>query len=273
MKEPNSKLSLQKIAKATLAAGASVALIHAIHAATLDRRVVYTEVPFYSKKVPKEMNGYRIALVTDTHRISEIRLQDVVNVLNTKRLDLLLLGGDYADVQEKVWNSMALLSKVKATDGIFGVAGNHDDDKKLFPMMETHNITPLANNGVYIRDHFYLAGIEDLTRRSPDIAKATSRATADSFVLLLSHNPDVSMLQDTAHVDLMLCGHTHGGHITLFGLWAPALPFATHYGGRFSSGWARSRDGVPVFVSRGVGESLPRMFARPQVVVVTLFCG
>ncbi|MCL2842077.1 MAG: metallophosphoesterase [Oscillospiraceae bacterium] len=272
MKKPKHKSPLRTLAKAGLAVGTSVALVHAVHAATLDRRVVYTEVPFYSNRVPKELDGYTIALVTDTHDISKKRLQGVVDTLNTRQVDLLLLGGDYAESEQKLQNTMALLSQVATTDGTFGVAGNHDAEEALFPIMETHNITPLANSGVSLRDRFYLAGVEDQRRRTSDIQQATAGATADSFVLLLSHQPDVSMRQNTVHIDLMLCGHTHGGHVTLFGLWTPALPFATRYGRRFAAGWATSRDGVPVFVSRGVGESLPRVFARPQVVLIRLCC-
>lgn len=267
--KPQRNSHLKTFAKAGLMAGAVITLAHV---ATLDRRVVYTEVPFVSPRVPRELDGYTIALVTDTHGISQKRLGGVVDTLNAKQVDLLLLGGDYAEAEPKLQATMSLLSQVQATDGIFGVAGNHDTAETLFPIMAANHITPLANSGRYLRDRFYLAGLEDGKRQNPDIKKATAAAAAESFVLLLSHQPDVCMRQDTAHVDLMLCGHTHGGHVTLFGLWAPALPLATLYGRRFRNGWATSRDKMPVFVSRGVGETLPRIFARPQVVLVRLCC-
>ncbi len=104
---------------------------------------------------------------------------------------------------------------------------------------------------------------------------ATTESKRDDFVLLLAHNPDITMRQDTSNVDLTLSGHTHGGHVTFFGLWAPALTWntvITDYGQRFMSGWAESRDGTPVYVSRGTGtfERTPRVFARPQVILFTL---
>jgi len=268
------KALLFKIFKASLAVGVPIAIAHIMHAATLDRITEYKEVPFRSKKVPPDLHGYKIAFVTDTHNISEARLRKVVDTLNNTQIDLLLLGGDFAETKAKMQKSIALLSQIAATDGIFGVEGNHDNYQQLFAAMRAHGIMPLSNSGVHIRKNFYLAGVEDLRLRKPDVAKAMVGAKADDFVILISHNPDVAMSasQDTTSVDLILSGHTHGGHITFFGLWKPALRFVTNYGNKFAGGWAKSRDGAPVFVSRGVGEhrGLPRIFARPQVVLITL---
>ena len=268
------KTFLYKATKTALAIGIPIALAHIIHAATLDRIIEYKVVPFRSKKVPPELDGYKIAFVTDTHNISEVRLQKVVDTLNAKQIDLLMLGGDFAETKAKMQKSIALLSQIAAIDGIFGVEGNHDNYQELFAAMREHGITPLSNSGTYARKNFYLAGVEDLRLHKPDVAKAIAGAKADDFVILISHNPDVAMSasQDTTGVDLILSGHTHGGHITFFGLWKPALRFVTNYGNRFAGGWAKSRDNTPVFVSRGVGEhrGLPRVFARPQVILITL---
>ena len=79
-------------------------------------------------------------------------------------------------------------------------------------------------------------------------------------------------------VDLALSGHTHGGQAAFLGVWAPALALRksiTDYGQRFMSRWAESRDGVDVYVSNGAGtfSDVPRMFARPQVILLTLRTG
>jgi predicted MPP superfamily phosphohydrolase len=82
------------------------------------------------------------------------------------------------------------------------------------------------------------------------------------------------MIQSTEGIDLILSGHTHRGQITFLG-----YPMYLHrgsitsYGTRFGYGLARSADGVPVFVSSGIGAyySVPRIFARPEVVIFTLF--
>ena len=252
-----------------------IVLIHVVHALTLDRIIQYKEVAFRSERLPAQMEGYRIAFVTDTHRISQRRLQSVVDRLNTLDVDILILGGDFGRDAGEPQRTIEILSHVQTTDGIFGVEGNHDRYWELFAAMRAHGMTPLSNSGVHIRENFYLAGVVDLWRRNAIVAQAIADAEPDDFVLLVTHNPDVTMRQDTSNIDLILGGHTHGGQITFFGLWAPALtrlnPFPiTGYGHRFMSGWAESRDGTPVFVSRGTGEYLPRVFARPQVILITL---
>ena len=254
---------------------AAVILVHIVSALTLDKRIKYKKVPFHSEKIPVEMNGYRIAFITDTHAIPAWELKKVVLETNKWQPDLLILGGDFPS-GDAAGRSMEILSKVEAADGIYGVEGNHDYYINLFAAMERYAIRPLSNSGVRVREHFYLAGVEDLWNRDPDVAKAIEEAQPDDFVLLVSHNPDVTMTQDTSLIDLILSGHTHGGQATFLGLFAPALSLRksiTDYGRRFMSGWAASRDGVPVYASNGTGtfEKIPRVFARPQVIFLTLW--
>jgi len=247
-----------------------IGVIHIIHALTLDRIIQYKEIPFYSPRWPRHLDGYRIAFVTDTHSISNARLQAVVDELNIRDIDLLLLGGDFWTHYER---SLAVLANTKTTDGIFGVEGNHDCHVRLFASMERHGMTPLSNNGVRVRGGFFLAGVEDLWNHNSCVATATEGA-GDDFVLLISHNPDVTMRQDTSGVDLTLSGHTHAGQIRFFGLWAPYFTISraiTNYRHRFMSGWAVSRDGTPVYVSNGTGTYVPRVFARPQVIIFSMY--
>lgn len=255
-----------------------IVLVHIISAVTLDQSIEYKKIAFSSAKIPMEMNGYRIAFITDTHAMTVQDLEEVTRELNIWQPDLLLLGGDFPSSAGAPERSMKVLSQIVTADGIYGVAGNHDNYLTLFAAMEQYSMRPLSNSGARIREHFYLAGVEDLWKRNPNIAAAIENARADDFVLLVTHNPDTTMIQDTTSVDLVLSGHTHGGQITFFGIWAPALTVRrtiTGYGQRFMSGWARSRDGTPVYVSNGTGylPDVPRVFARPQVILMTLAAG
>jgi len=268
-----SKKGTRKVIAIILVVVILIVLIHAVHALTLDRMVVFNEISFSSPHVPIAMDGYRIAFVTDIHAESGRRLRGVVDELNERQIDLLLLGGDFTFGGHDLAPSLALLSQIATVDGSFGVEGNHDHYEMLFSAMAAHGITPLSNSGVYIRDNFYLAGVEDLWNRNPNVAEAIAGAGADSFVLLLSHNPDVSMMQDMTGVDLILSGHTHGGQLNFFGRWSIGLDSGviSDYGERFSGGWSESHDGTPIYVCRGVGEYYPRVFARPEVTLITLF--
>jgi len=266
---------LKKLIGITIIPACIVFLIHLISAATLDRKIDFKEVVFRSDRISSDINGYRIAFISDTHYMPIDTLESVVRELNQRDIDLLVLGGDYRVTTECRDITFEMLSKVVTTDGIYGVEGNHDCHVELFETMERFDIRPLSNSGYRLREGLFLAGVEDMWNRSPDIRMAIECANADDFTLLISHNPDLTMRQNTASVDLVLSGHTHGGHITFFGLWAPYLTMRrsiTDYGQRFRAGWAESRDGVPVFVSVGAGgfDLVPRVFARPEVVIFTL---
>jgi predicted MPP superfamily phosphohydrolase len=256
----------------------AVVAIHLASGLTLDRQIQYVETDYSSARVSEALDGYTIAFITDTHALPAEELKEVVTRLNEYAPDLLLLGGDFPEQADAVERSMDILSGVQTTDGSYGVEGNHDDYRELFAAMERHGITPLSNSGAAVREGLYLAGVEDIRNRTPDIAKATENAKSDDFVVLGAHNPDITMMQDTGNVDLVFSGHTHGGNITFFGVLAPILAWSdavTGYGQRFMSGWATTRGGADIFVSHGTGylAHVPRIFARPQVILVRLVAG
>lgn len=253
---------------------ALIPMIHITHALTLDRIVRYVEVEFRSANWPAELDGYRIAFMTDFHIITDESIGKVVAGLNERDVDLVLLGGDFSMGSTHYQGTIREIAQILTTDGIFGVEGNHDDYRRLFHAKEQYGIVPLDNSGAHIRQGFYLAGVRDMWNRSASIKDAIEGAYDSDFVLLLSHNPDLSMRQSTEGIDLILSGHTHGGQITFFGFPMYLLRGnITHYGTRFAYGFSSSADGVPVFVSRGIGVyyDIPRIFARPEVVIFSIF--
>ena len=221
-----------------------------------------------------ELDGYRIAFMTDFHVIADESIGRVVTELNERNINLVLLGGDFSMGNAHYQGTIRELAQIATTDGIFGVEGNHDDFRRLFDAKERYGIIPLSNSGARIQEGFYLAGIHDMWNRNPNIHEAIEGTYANDFVLLISHNPDISIRQSTAGVDLILSGHTHGGQITFFGFPMYLLRGSiTHYGTRFGHGFASSVDEVPVFVSRGIGVyyDIPRVFASPEVVIFSMF--
>jgi predicted MPP superfamily phosphohydrolase len=248
--------------------------IHIIHGLTMDRIIRYVDIEFHSENWPARLNGYRIAFITDMHTITDEAMREVAKELNNRNLDLLLLGGDFSMEHDHYRGTIREIVQIAPVDGIFGVDGNHDDYIRLFAAKEYYGITPLDNSGLQIRDGFYLSGTSDLWNRSPNISEAVSGALDDDFVMLVSHNPDVAIAQSTIGIDLILSGHTHAGHITFFGLpIVLLLGYITDYGIHFAHGFAYSADGVPVFTSSGLGfyYGIPRIFARPEVVIFTMY--
>lgn len=248
-------------------------LVPIINVFTMGHHMQYKETLWRSPKVTPKLDGFTIALVTDSHDISAKALNRMVARINARKADVLLLGGDFS--MDDPETTLEILGRAQTTYGVYGVEGNHDEHTRLFTAMQANNITPLSNSGVSLTPGLHLAGVEDLWNRNPNVALALANAATGDVTVLLCHNPDVAMLQDTSQVDIMLCGHNHGGQATLFGLWAPALwPFSgiTRYGHKFKSGWVKAPYSTDVFVSNGTGSSKykPRIFARPQIIFLTL---
>jgi len=249
-----------------------IPMIHIVHSLTLDRIIRYAKIEFRSESWPAELDGYRIAFMTDMHTITDESMRKVAEELNKRNIDLLLLGGDFD--MRNYQNTLREIAEINTTNGIFGVEGNHDDYVRLFAAKERHGIMPLDNNGTHIHSGFYLAGVRDNWNRISDIEESVAGANENDFILLVAHNPDISMMQPTAGIDLIIAGHMHGGHITFFCYPSYLLRGSiTDYGTRFGRGFSSSADGVPVFTSSGIGPyfTAPRIFARPEVVIFTMY--
>ena len=252
---------------------AIIPIAHIIHGLTLGRMIRFVEVPFYSANWPSELDGYRIAFMADIHMLPHEDLRGAIEELNKRNIDLLLLGGDFSTRDDHYLGSLFEIANLATTDGIFGVEGNHDNYNRLFSAMESFGMFPLDNSGMYVREGFFVAGVSDKWNRHPSISTATRGAGEGSFVLLISHNPDIAESGRTADIDLILAGHTHGGQIAFFG-----YPFyllrgsITNYGTRFAYGFMQTNDGATMFVTSGVGVyyHVPRMFTRPEVVIFTM---
>lgn len=256
---------------AALCVLAVIALIHVAELLINGHSVEYVEYIYASASVPGELDGYRFAFVSDLHSISEAELQAVARRIKDNGPRALFLGGDYAS-GGGVRMNMRVLASIEPPDGIFGVEGNHDAWPETVRAMKDYGAVPLSNAGQTVVPGLYVAGVRDLWIGAPDAARAAANRQDGDFVVLLSHNPDVAMEDDLAGVGLTLSGHTHGGQISLFGLWPPAIYSVTKYGTLFTCGYVKTPNGDDVIVSRGTGNLslVPRVFARPQVYFITL---
>jgi predicted MPP superfamily phosphohydrolase len=229
--------------------------------------------------VPASFRGFRIAFLTDIHLgpyFSLSRLNEVVAQVNGLIPDLVLLGGDYVRLgSQYIAPCFAALGKLKAPCGVYGVLGNHDhwEDADLsWKEMKRNGIVPLDNAGFWIQrgeKKIKIGGVGDLWTDRQDLSPTIGDARVDDFVILVSHNPDFMERLTTDKIDLVLCGHTHGGQVTFFGLYAPFLPVTT--GQKYRTGVVDTPS-AKVVISNGIGTVTPpvRFFAPPQIVVITL---
>lgn len=229
--------------------------------------------------VPPAFSGVRIAFLSDIHHgpfFSIERVGRVVDLVNRLQPDVILLGGDYVHRDARfIAPVFAELARLRAPLGMFAVAGNHDHWEGIDLTrreMAKAGIVNLDNRAVWVTiggDRIRIGGVGDLWEDRQDLAPTLDGVHESDFEILLSHNPDFAERLPTRDIDLMLSGHTHGGQVTLFGLWAAAVPSA--YGQRYRSGFVRTGHTL-VYVTTGVGAITPpvRFCAWPEVVLMTL---
>jgi len=240
----------------------------------IETKVVVVE----SNQIPADFDGKKIVFLSDTHMGSwpffdQKRTDDLVNQVNALHPDMILLGGDYvSDDSSYIGPCFASLSKLKAPLGVYGVLGNNDPRKESLEAMKNANITYIGNNGTWIENQgekIRIGGVGDMITDTQNQDAAIGNANKNDFVMLVSHSPDFFPLLDKSNVDVMLSGHTHGGQMTFFGIWAPIIH--SKYGNKYRTGVIKSNNSTLV-VSNGIGTIIVpmRFFARPQIIVLEL---
>ena len=187
---------------------------------------------------------------------------------------MLLLGGDYVtsvDFLDELFDS---LSSVQPLDGIFAVLGNHERRTKelVARTMSDYCIELLADTVVAIERGsavIYLAGVYDSFAYDSLVVQPAETVSDEEFVMLLCHTPDYAEFSSTT-ADIVFSGHTHGGQVSLFGLYTPVKN--TQYGSRFLRGRNVTTSGATVITTTGVGTSRRKVrFCVPsEIVFVTL---
>lgn len=232
-----------------------------------------------SPEIPASFHNMKIVFLSDLHHgafLSINRLKRVVEKVNRLAPDLVLLGGDYLYGSAKHLNPcFRELAKLKATFGVYGVLGNHEHRKGpdlARQCMAEAGIHLLDNRAYWLEkegEKIKVGGVGDYYHDTPDLTPTVQDVTAADFVILVTHNPDYVEEMETDKIDLVFAGHTHGGQVTLFGLWAPLTH--SRYGQKYRTGLV-SRGKMSVIVSNGVGTIIPpvRFFARPQIIMVEL---
>ena len=249
-----------------------VVLIHLGSFLIYDRKVEYVKIAFDKHDLSPELNGYKMVFISDVHKYNLKKLDKIVDDINQVGVDLVLIGGDFPH-REKAIPPIKVLAQINSTDGCYAVGGNHDNLQIFGRILKENKMTFLRNQGVRIRNGLFIAGVEDRWKGQPNIKAAIKGIKHHDCVILLTHNPDIVMEQSTEGIDMVLAGHTHGGELTLFGKFVPALTLTKHvteYKKRFQGGLTYSKDNVPVYICQGLGSHFIRLFARPQILFIKL---
>jgi hypothetical protein len=229
--------------------------------------------------LPPEMDGKVIVALSDLHAgsvIGEKWLADRVAQVQAEKPDLIVLLGDIFEAHgAPLEGLLIIMHRLSAPLGVWAVFGNHESYghiSKRDSMIEADGFKVLVDSWVELNPGLVLAGVDDMTvrkwsGREGDFVKATLAGRPPGTTILLSHSPlDIDKAAQ-AGVDLMLCGHTHGGQVWPFGYLVKRMyPL---FEGLYKIGK------MTLIVSRGTGTWGPRMrLWRPgEILKVTLCCG
>ncbi len=256
------------------------------HGEHIAPRALHLErVPVPLARVTPDLAGLRIGLITDIHHEPHrpvALLARAVALLNAATPDVILLGGDYVNSTARDFDRpLALIARLRAPLGVYGVLGNHDywaGGDYLAARLAGVGVTILRNEARRLRAPgggvWWLVGADSTVRGHDDLDAAFAPVPPGEFRLLLAHEPEVAdgVARRGLVADLQLSGHSHGGQVVLPFVGAPLLP---RLGRRYIRGW---HPDPPIYTSRGLGTVPPylRFNSAPEVSVLTLtrpICG
>jgi predicted MPP superfamily phosphohydrolase len=238
-------------------------------------RVVREHIAIERARWPKGARPLRVGFVSDLHAGPTTHpelIREAITKVRALDADVVLLGGDYVYLDAKHIDGAAReLETISAPLGRFAVMGNHDlwaDDRAICVRLERAGFRVLVNETVHLPapfDFVSICGMDDPWTGIRDAKRAFDGAR-DVRVALV-HSPHALDIANGERFDVMVCGHTHGGHLALPG----GVPIVS-VGGRYQHGRYDLGDGRTLVVSRGIGATeLPlRTFANPDVVSLTI---
>ena len=189
------------------------------------------ELEVVDVKINNLTQPYSIVQLSDIHiggLIDKEFINSLVKKVNILNPDVIVITGDLVDT--KLAFAKAALDELKNLNSKFGtyfIVGNHEYFHGVKPIIDYVNslgIKTLENENVYIgpKDNgFYLCGVYDRFGNrygayKPDINKALENTNTHPTVLLAHQPKFIEEIENTVGIDLILCGHTHGGQIFPF---------------------------------------------------------
>ena len=232
--------------------------------------------------LPSRWIGRRLVHLSDLHigtLVPDDYLRSVFDRVRQVDPDVVLCTGDWTSHHDDIFSQCEAMFEHLPSGriGTFGVLGNHDYASRwrngrhadqLAGLVENAGVTILRNESVTV-DGLTIVGMDDLwSRRFDPHASLRSVRPTDPAITMV-HNPDCVNFDGWDNQrGWILAGHTHGGQCKPPLLPPPRLPIRDR---RFANGAFDLGGGRHLYVSRGVGHTLPVRFnVRPEVTVFNL---
>ena len=247
----------------------------------------FFDVPI--KNLPPELDGFRLAQISDIHLgayFSLERLENLLQRIADAKPDMLAITGDIFD--DNAMNPAAIKIVDAFTDkfkfGIYYIHGNHEHFRgirAIEQMLAQTKIHVLINRAENVTSKLYVLGVDYPSRapvtsaaddereklfaaaRKNFVDQASENVPDDAIKILLAHHPE--FIDDGAERNfaLTLTGHTHGSQFGIFGV--PLFPVF-----KYTRGVVKIGDSFG-YVHVGNGSWFPfRLGCPPEIAYFTL---
>ncbi|MCS7185525.1 MAG: metallophosphoesterase [Armatimonadota bacterium] len=224
----------------------------------------------------KPSENLRIAHLSDLHmtRLGSRELK-VLEMVKGFRPDIIALTGDLIPLGKGLKAAEVFLKSLSEIAPVFAVEGNSEvvnGVSQFFArLLKDLGGCWLDNDAVQFREGVWIAGTADPHWHRDNIVKALSNVPEKVFCILLSHSPDVACYPEAKKVDLILCGHTHGGQVRL-PLIGPLYTRTRYIPRAWAWGKHKLAERTTLITTSGVGTTrLPiRFLCPPEVVGLTI---
>lgn len=182
----------------------------------------------YTIQTDKLDEPLRIVAIADSHL--SVTLDGEAFASELERIealspDVLFIVGDLVDDdsdKEDMIFACEALGKFEATHGVYYVYGNHDkgysdsikfSDEELRKALTDNGVTILEDDVIDIGDKLRIIGRKDRSDDERNTMDMLVENPDDRYTIVLDHQPNDYDAQEKSGVDLVISGHTHGGHI------------------------------------------------------------
>ena len=238
--------------------------------------------------------NFKIVHLSDIHlpqcRVDFIQMSKFMQEFQP---DMIALTGDVVhngNTKISECGLQSFLKSIKKVAPIYFVTGNHEtvsvQNSDIIKMLEDSGVTILDNKVAIVNKlncndiAVKVYGLKDNTKYEKNLfdysnlsEQKSNQIINTSANILLAHRPELhSSYTQTNELDLVLCGHAHGGQVRIFGrgLFAPGQGvFPKLSGGNYNKGKFKNTN---MIVARGMGNSrFPwRINNKPHMVFITL---
>ena len=204
------------------------------------------QIKIKKTKVPNRKINNQIVLISDIHyndKSDQVKLNNVLKAINTLNPDYICILGDICD-QAKILDEDILitwLTQLAKITTVIVVYGNHDialydngtcyiNDKLFNKIKKIKNLYLLDNQlltinnicfvGLKLDYKYYYDTKEDPEEFIKHYNRIVNSLDPNTYNIILSHSPialtkkgTLLKLNDYSNIDLILCGHMHGGMI------------------------------------------------------------